>query len=145
MNIQETSPEEKNWAIGAHLSAFASLIIPFGNIIGPLIVWLVKRQESEFVNEHGKAALNFQISFLIYTLFFLVMFMVNLFKAIPQFDALGNNASPMEVFGILGGWIIWLVPILFIGLFKLIVIIIAAIKAGEGKTYKYPLTIPFIH
>lgn len=143
MNTQITT-DEKNWAMGAHLSAFSGVIIPFGNLIGPLVVWLVKKNESEFINQHGKAALNFQISFTIYLLLIVAMFLFNLFKSIPELDALGNNPVPGDVFSALGRWMFWILPMVFIAFFKLIVVIIAAIRAGEGKLYKYPLTIPFV-
>ena len=62
------SHEEKTWGMICHLSAFA-FFIPFGHILGPLIVWLIKKEEFPFVNEQGKEALNFQISITIYSIF----------------------------------------------------------------------------
>lgn len=145
MNTPALTNDEKNWAIGAHLSAFSGVVIPLGSLLGPMVVWMIKKNESEFVNEHGKAALNFQISFFIYTLIFVGGLIVNLFKLIPQLSVLENNADPTQVFSILGSWMIWILPLIIISLFKLIVIIIAAIKAGDGKSYTYPLTISFIN
>ncbi len=145
MNPTPITTDEKNWAIGTHLSAFCGIVIPFGNIIGPLVVWMIKKDESEFVNRHGKAALNFQISFFIYILFFVGGLLVNLIRSIPELSALGNDAAPAEVFSALGKWMVWILPLIFVGFFKLIVTIIAAVRAGEGKPYKYPLTITFIH
>ena len=52
---------EKTWAMVCHLGAFSCFFIPMGNIVVPLIVWLIKKDESEFINEHGKQSLNFQI------------------------------------------------------------------------------------
>ena len=57
---------ERNWAMLCHLSAFAGYFFPFGGIIGPLICWLSRRDESSWVNINGRASLNFQLSILLY-------------------------------------------------------------------------------
>lgn len=62
----EVSRSEKNYAMLCHLVAFSGFIIPFGSIIGPLVMWLIKKEESEFINYHGKESLNFQISIAIW-------------------------------------------------------------------------------
>ena len=100
-----------------HLTALALYIgIPFGNIIGPLIVWLIKKDEIPFVNEQGKAALNFQISMSIYVIVAgLLMFA---FIGFPIFIALL--------------------------ILNLIFIIMASVKASRGESQKYPLTIQFV-
>jgi uncharacterized Tic20 family protein len=54
--------EDRSWAVGAHLSAVATVIVPFGNVFGPLAVWLMKKQNSPWVAKHALAALNFQIT-----------------------------------------------------------------------------------
>ncbi len=61
-----SSPEERNWSMLMHLSAFAGLLFPFANIIGPLVIWLIFRARSDMVDYHGKRALNFQISMTIW-------------------------------------------------------------------------------
>jgi len=108
--------EERMWAMFCHLSGLAGFIFPFGNIIAPLIIWLVKKEEYELVNDQGKESLNFQISMTIYII-----------------------ASVILIFLVIG------IPLLIIlGIFSLIVVIIAAIKANEGEKYRYPLTIRFL-
>jgi len=108
--------DEKLWAMLCHLTAFAGYIIPFGNIIGPLVMWLIKKEESEYVNKHGKSSLNFEISFTIYALIAVLL----------VFVAIG-------------------IPILIIlGIFQVIVVIIASIRAFDGQYYKYPLTMEFV-
>jgi hypothetical protein len=113
------SPEnrdERMWAMFCHLAGLAGFIFPFGNVIAPLIIWLVKKEEYELVNDQGKEALNFQISMSIYII-----------------------ASVILIILVIG------IPLLIIlGIFSLIVIIIAAIKANEGEKYRYPLTIRFL-
>jgi uncharacterized Tic20 family protein len=114
--VRELSESERNWAMLCHLSAFAGFFFPFGSIIGPLICWLTKRDESSWVNENGKASMNFQLSILLYVVL-----------SIPL------------CFIIVG------IPIVvFLGILKIICIIIASVKAGKGERFKYPLSIPFI-
>lgn len=110
------SETERNWAMLCHLSAFAGFFFPFGAIIGPLICWLTKKDESAWVNENGRASLNFQLSMLLYIIL-----------AIPL------------CFIIIG------IPIIMLlGTLKVICIIIASVKAAKGERFKYPLVIPFI-
>ena len=115
-NPQEITRDEKTWAMLAHISAVAGFVFPFGNIIGPLLIWILKKEDLPFVDDQGKEALNFQISITIYVLISLVL-----------------------VFVLIG------IPILIIiGIFALIMIIIAAINSYDGKYYRYPLTIRVI-
>jgi uncharacterized protein len=110
------SETERNWAMLCHLSAFAGFFFPFGGIIGPLICWLTRRDESSWVNINGKASLNFQLSMLLYIVL-----------AIPL------------CFIIIG------IPIIMLlGTLKVICVIIASVKAPKGELFRYPLVIPFI-
>ncbi len=108
--------DERTWGMLAHLTAFAGFIIPFGNVFGPLVVWLMKRDQSEFVADQGKEALNFNISVLI-----------------------GAAICGVLVFVFIG---ILLGVALFI--FWLALTIIAGIKAGEGVRYRYPVAIRLV-
>jgi uncharacterized Tic20 family protein len=109
--------DEKTWGMLCHLSALAGFIIPVGNILGPLIVWLIKKDESEFVDQAGKESLNFQISMTIYL-----------------------TISAILIIIIIG------IPLLIgLGLMDLILIIIAAVQTNNGTQYRYPLTIRFIN
>jgi uncharacterized Tic20 family protein len=110
------SETERNWAMLCHLSALTGFLFPLGGIIGPLICWLSRKDESEWVNVNGKASLNFQLSILLYIVL-----------AIPL------------CFIIIGIPIIMLLVTL-----KIICIIIASIKASKGELFRYPLVIPFI-
>ena len=110
------SETERNWAMLCHLSAFAGFFFPFGAIIGPLICWLSKRDESAWVSLNGRASLNFQLSILLY-----------MFLAIPL------------CFILIG------IPIVIVLVtLKIICIIIASINAAKGEQFRYPLAIPFI-
>ena len=105
-------------AMLAHLLAFAGLLIPIpgGNVIGPLVIWLLKKDPMPFVDAHGKEALNFNIT-------------VAIVAGICFFT-------------------FWLVlPILLlviVGVAWLVLTIMAAIKASEGKHYQYPLTLRLV-
>ncbi len=115
MDEQNPSPipsqEARQWAMFCHLAAFVGLIIPFGNLIGPLIVWQLKRELDPFVDDQGKEALNFHITVSIAALVCMLLAVV--------------------VIGFL------LLPLL--GLAALVLTIIGGIKANEGKVYRYPL------
>lgn len=109
--------DEKTNGMLCHLLAFSGLIgLPFGNILGPLIIWLIKKNESEFVDACGKASLNFQISLTIY--------------------AFISGLLVLVFVGIIG------LVILFI--LMIVCVIKASIKANEGEFYEYPYTIKFI-
>ncbi len=109
--------DTRMWGMLCHLSALCGYIgIPFGNIVGPLVIWLIKRDESPFIDAHGKEALNFQISMTIY--------------------AIIAGILVLAVIGIL------LLPALIIA--GLVFTIIAAVRANDGKSYRYPLTIRFL-
>jgi uncharacterized Tic20 family protein len=108
--------EEKQWALFCHLSGLSGYIIPFGNIIVPLVIWSVKKDESEMIDEHGKEAANFQISFSIWIAIAIVFSIVLI--GIPFLIAFAT--------------------------LHIVFIIIASLKADKGQLYKYPLTIRFI-
>src|SRR2546422_1052191 len=62
-NVQS---QERTWNMLCHLSALAGFVVPLGNILGPLLVWQIKKNEVPSVEAHGKESLNFQISMFIY-------------------------------------------------------------------------------
>ncbi|MFC4820623.1 DUF4870 domain-containing protein [Dokdonella ginsengisoli] len=116
------SSDERTWALIGHLSAFSFFITGIGCVLGPLIVWLVKRDTLPFAGEQAKEALNFNIT------------MVLAFVALVAFTVL--------TFGI-GVVLTW--PIgaaLFIA--WIVLTIIAAIKANEGVAYRYPFTLRLV-
>ena len=152
MNNQSSNPD-KTVAALIHLSTFTQFFFPFGNFIFPLIFWTAKKNDP-FVNEHGKQALNFQISLFLYA-FFLVMLgiagaiLIGLslnFEGSFYFNEhhqwIGNpmEASPIIIY-------IMIMVLLLLALFVLNIygVVSATIKAGEGRLYKYPLTINFLN
>ncbi len=113
----EIPKDARMWATIAHLSALAGFLIPVaGNIVAPLIVWLIKREEHPFIDDQAKEALNFQITVTIALIVCFALMCV----------AIG----------------VFLMPL--VGLAALVFIIIAAIQANNGVAYRYPLTIRLI-
>ena len=107
----------RTWTALCHASALLGVFLHFpGHLLAPLIVWLVKRDESPEIDAHGKEAVNFQISMLIY----------NAIAAVSCIVLVGFLLLP----------VLWILNAVFV--------IIAAIKASDGELYRYPLTIRFI-
>lgn len=110
------SQEDRNWGLIAHLSALSGLIIPFGSVLGPLIVYLVKKDQSAFGTDCAKEALNFNLTMVIAAIVCALLWLVFI--------------------GIL------LSVVLFF--FWLVLTILAAVRASEGTVYRYPATIRFV-
>src|SRR5437763_2560570 len=114
MNETSQAGNVRTWCVACHLSALAGFVVPaFGHILGPLIVWLIKRGEAAEIDAHGKEALNFQISMLIYSL----------------------------VAGVLCLLLIGFVLLAILHLLNVVFVIIAAVTASEGQFYRYPFTL----
>ena len=135
------NPEERNWSMLLHLSALTSIVTSgLGGILGPLIVWLIFRGKSDMVDFHGKRALNFQISFLIY---FIV-----LFAAMIPFFIIGIIAGEKDEI-VTGFWATLILLIasallmLVSGIVWLIWTIVAAVRASRGDPPGYILSIGF--
>jgi uncharacterized Tic20 family protein len=112
------SSDDRLWAMLAHLLTLTGYLVPLGNIIAPLIIWVVKKDQSPYVDYHGKESLNFQISILIYLLV----------------------SIPIAIFTCGVG----IVLTIAIAIFDLVMVIIAGIKANGGERYRYPLTLRLI-
>ena len=118
------SSQARNVAMVIHLSSFAGFFLPFiGNVVAPLVIWLSRRDESAFIYAHGKAALNFQISLCIYFIL----------GAIFLFALIGFPLFIGSIFLILALVAFWFIAV-----------IIAAVRASKGLTYRYPLDIGFL-
>lgn len=116
-SLPNDSRNVRTWTVLCHASALTGFVIPgAGHILSPLIVWLVKRGESEAVNEHGKESLNFQITMLIYSL----------------------------ISGVLCLVLIGFALLAILHLLNVVFVIIASVKASEGQLYRYPFTIRLI-
>ncbi len=107
--------DARNWAMICHLSGLVGFVMPFGNVLGPLIVWAIKKDDHPFINDQRKEALNYQLTMTLCLIVSAILILV--------------------VIGIL------LISVLCI--YILFMIIIASINANDGVYYRYPLTIRF--
>ena len=112
-----TSSNVRTWCVLAHALALIGFLVPVGgHVIGPLVVWLAKRQDSPDIDAHGKESMNFQISMMIW-----------------------NAIAFVLCFVLIG------IPILvLLHILNVIFVVVAAIQASEGKLYHYPLTMRLI-
>lgn len=115
-DVTDVTDDEQTWAVVLHASALSGLVVPFGNVLGPLLLWLIKRDESEFLDASGKEVLNFQLT---WTLLLL-----------------GAVVSLLIGIGFL------LVPIVVVA--WLVIVVLATIRASEKEIYDYPFTLDLI-
>ena len=108
--------DERLWGMLCHLLSFSGYLIPFGSVLGPLIIWMIKKDEMPFVNDQGKESLNFQLTMLIAVIVSVILCLV-----------------------LIGFLMLGVVLI-----FQIVVVIMASIKANEGIKYRYPYTIRFL-
>ncbi|KMN04045.1 DUF4870 domain-containing protein [Pseudomonas sp. FSL R10-1350] len=106
------SREARQWAMFCHFAAFLGMWFPFGNLIGPLIIWQLKRESDPFIDEQGKESLNFQITV-----------------------AIASAICYVLMFVLIG---FVLLGLLFIG--AVVLVVIAGVKANDGVAYRYPFT-----
>ncbi|MCK4511259.1 DUF4870 domain-containing protein [bacterium] len=111
-------PEQaRTWAMACHLMALSGVIVQgIGFVLGPLITWLIKKDDHPFIDEQGKEAVNFQITML-----------------------LAMIASALLIFVFIG---VVLLPLIAIG--DIVFTVIAALKAKEGEHYRYPFAFRFV-
>lgn len=141
----------KNIATFIHLSTFSRFLFPLGNFIGPIVLWVANKDKSEFIDTHGKQALNFQISILLYAIILgmitIPLFIFNLFNGFNFLDIDAFNSihisltKPSPLLYITGGFG-FIAVVGFI--LELIFIVKASLAAKEGEYYKYPFTIKFL-
>lgn len=130
-----------------HISAFAGFIFPFGNIVTPLIAWQTLKDRSLFLDEQGKEAVNFNISYTLYvfliSMLFIPLAIGSIFRrnhSFIDFNHFNFDFDFPNLFGFIGlGSVAGIIYIIGVAL-----VIIASLKAKEGENYKYPFTIKFI-
>jgi uncharacterized Tic20 family protein len=115
-DLYEPTNEERTLGLLSHLSSLSGFIIPFGNILGPLLMYLIKREESEFAADQAREALNFNIT----------MTLAMIVAAVLMIVLIGFLLLPA------------------LGLAWVVLTIIAAIKANEGEWYQYPFTLRLV-
>lgn len=118
VNLEGYEPDDKERTMGmlGHLAGYAGLVIPFGSLLGPFLVYILKRDESAFIEDQAREALNFQITIL-----------------------LASIASIVLMFVLIGFALIFVV-----GVWWLVGTAVGATKANAGEWYRYPATIRFV-
>jgi uncharacterized protein len=137
--------QERNWAIAAHLSALVAMAgLPFGHVLGPLVVYLVKGHESEYVGEHARASLNYQITISILGIVGAIVAIIAGFAMI--INAPPGHSAQAQSYGmtVVDFWLAVGIVILLIFLVSIIFIIRGALAASEGRLYTYPFAIKFL-
>jgi len=114
-DINYINSEEQTFSMLCHLSALAGFVIPFGNIIGPLVIWLMKKDQYPEVDRQGKEAINFQISLMIWVIVSVILIIL----------------------------VIGIFLLIALGVLQLVMIIVASVKSNNGERFKYPLSIEF--
>ncbi|MFO8000532.1 MAG: DUF4870 domain-containing protein [Marinilabilia sp.] len=110
------TPDEKNWGMYCHLAGFAGLLMPFGNVIGPLVIWILKKEEYPFVDLEGKEALNFQITV----------------------------AIAGVIAGLLSVVLIGIPLLIAIAVLAIVFMIKAIMETNEGRPYRYPFNLRLV-
>ncbi len=108
--------QERTLAMLCHIGGLLGIFVPPGNLIVPLVIWMLKKDQSAFINEHGKEAVNFQINLSVWAVISMILIIV-----------------------IIG---LFLLPLL--GLAGLVLGIVAGVKAYEGNYYRYPFIIRLV-
>lgn len=115
------SDESRTWAVAAHLSAFAGALCAVA-FVGPLAVWLIRRDRDPYATRHARAALNFNL-----TLF------------------VGLLAAGLVVIVTFGLGAIFVVPLVaLVALAWVVLVVVAAVRASRGEWFEYPLSVPFV-
>jgi uncharacterized Tic20 family protein len=110
--------DEKTWALLAHLSLLASVVLAWGSAVIPLVIWLVKKENSPFVDDHAREALNFQITLILYSLLVIPIALITC-----------------------GVGAVLIVGIYILGIIGMIQ---AAMASNRGEFYRYPMTLRLI-
>jgi uncharacterized Tic20 family protein len=113
---QPAAKEACTFAMLCHLGALAGYLIPFGNIVGPLVFWLSKKDQYAFVDDQGKESLNFQITVSIVAIISAILTIV----------------------------VIGFILLLIVAIGSLVLVIMATVAASSGKAYRYPVCLRLI-
>ena len=144
---------QKNTATFIHLSVFSQFLFPLGNFIAPLIIWAALKRDSLFVDNHGRRALNFQMSTFLYAIGLVLIaipFLVwqGLIAAGEQGyiseETFENMVFPGQASGLIITALVFALLLLALFVITLFSVISAAVSASNGEEYKYPLSINFL-
>jgi uncharacterized protein len=142
MQVQ-LAAQERNWAMAAHLSALVAIAgIPFGHVFGPLVVYLVKGHESEFVGEHARASLNYQISISIFGIVATIAAVAASLGFIVPMSTTSDSTT--AGFSLTALWIGFAIAVLIALLASIFFIVLGSLAASQGRPYTYPFAIRFL-
>ncbi len=151
---KNTTNNHHNIAMGIHLATFGKWVFPLGNFVLPILLWMVNSKKSDFIDRHGKQAINFQLSITLWTVILALIgggvIIGSMISGGPAlWDHFDRDYFPfsenMGIFStIVASGIICGTLILALAVIDLVCTIKAAIRAHEGQDYSYPLTINFI-
>lgn len=152
LNLTENR-KEFTTATFIHLSTLLKYFFPFANYIAPILIWTFNK-EKPFIDGHGKQAINFQLSMLVYSIViglgcipFIIVFAVDILTIMETVKHNGGDFSISTIKNLSGYAMLFaLFVLLFVAkfVFELYAVISASIHASRGKLYRYPLSIPFI-
>lgn len=123
---QQSGGEQRNWAVGAHLSALAASLVTGLAILGPLVVYLIKKDEDRFIAEHAREALNFQLTWLIGGFVATIVAVIVTIVTV----GLGLIVFVPAAIGFVIAWLVFMIK--------------AAMAASRGEYYRYPLTVRLV-
>lgn len=128
--------------MAAHLTALVGLVgLPFGHILGPLVVYLAKGHESEFVGEHSRASLNYQITVSVVLIVASIVGIAITFGFLVPMSESANYTAPISFAAL---WVAFGLGALVVVLATFIFIILGTVAASEGRPYNYPFAIRFL-
>jgi uncharacterized Tic20 family protein len=113
-----------------HLSAFIGYLFPFGGIVIPLVLWKSQKEKSEFLDRHGKEAVNFNITYGLYEISMIIAICLSFWGSI----VLQGSIS----------FVFLITSFVLFQIIRIVLILLAATKAKKGEEYTYPFTINFI-
>jgi uncharacterized protein len=129
--------------MAAHLSALVAVAgLPFGHVLGPLLVYLIKGHESQFVGEHARASLNYQISMSVFTIVAIIIAVTATLGFMVPLSSSSDNS--VASFNLAALWIGVAVAVLLVVLASILFIILGTLAASEGRPYTYPFAIRFL-
>lgn len=127
--MQNREQDIRKWSMLCHLSALAGMFFTFGNLIGPFLVWQIKKNELPEIDAHGKESLNFQLNVTI----------ISLILSVFLFGTLGIGALMGSPFSMIGGSFLGVGFALFaIRLISWVLVIVAGLRANNGEFFRYP-------
>ncbi|MFZ1731255.1 MAG: DUF4870 domain-containing protein [Bacteroidota bacterium] len=132
--IHNRQQEARSWAMLCHIAVFLAIVIPFGHVVGPLVIWLVKKDQYPLVDDQGKESLNFQLTMTIFSIILLIVIIVGLLDFVAG-DFAGGIPHTLLYSGL---------AFFGLGITNFVFIIIAAVRSYSGEAYRYPISIHFV-